>query len=195
MMHIAKKQYNSNLRRGLITDEMVRDAAFTFAAEGALLGVREMDAMFHRGQNPDTFRRRRIALWQKKARLISSWTNPTCIHVRYKKDIDVIFEGEPGYDENHPRLVGDGIRPILIDGHATILHYIEVQRLTFDCFYGYEVAGRLFHVPISMEEATSYTGLKISPLPERPAKWWFKETLPMKFCNRLLREVENTNTF
>ena len=77
-----------------------------------------------------------------------------------------------------------------VDGERELLPYIEVQRSTFLCYYGYQIAGRLFHVPISEQEATSYTGLKIMNKPERPEGWWFTDTLDIRVCNKLLDEVE-----
>lgn len=190
MIHPLATQYLANIKRGIINDEMVSEAAFAFDARGAWYRYKELDAMQHRGMSPYNYRHQKLALWQKKARLLRAWALPSCIHIDFAKDVDIFFEGEEGYNENRRGIVDSGFLPVVINGERDLLPYIEVQRDTFNCYYGYLIAGRLFHVPITEKEAVSYTGLKIMNKPERPRGWYFVDTLDIRVCNKLLAEVE-----
>ncbi len=191
MIHPLATQYLANIKRGEINDEMVSEAAFAFDARGAFYRYKELDAMQHPGMSPYNYRHQKLAFWDKKARLLRAWALPSCIHIDFARDVDIFFEGENGYDENRRGIVDSGFLPVCVDGERDLIPYIEVQRSTFLCYYGYLIAGRLFHVPITEQEAVSYTGLKISskPEPERPEGWWFTDTLDIRVCNKLLDEV------
>ena len=187
------KEYKDNLSKGIITDEMVSDVAFTYDARAGYYLEREREALIRPslGYSPSSFRRKIEDLQAKMARILKLWSQPTCIHVVYQKWIDTYFEDEEGYDENASDIVEMGMLPISNDNAKDFIAYQNIAHKRPSYFYCYEIAGRSFDVPISEKEATGYTGLKITIRPEREKGWWLYNTLPMHFADIILGIVEH----
>lgn len=160
------KNYENNLKKGIITKEMLSDCLFSVNKRAKNCRDKERQYRCYRNDyygNEKKYREQKEEYYSQKEKMLALLT-PDCIHAETIEIRERIYDYEPEYYEHYDK------KDYVYEGgyYDRELHnfveFIDVIIPTKKYYLFYDLKTHSFHTPIYDDELTKYSSLKVEDI-------------------------------
>lgn len=200
------KEYSDNLKKGIITDEMISDVLFSYSkrAKNCRDKIREYNAKlksnyvhFHSFDNIEQYENKMEMLYGKKDAILKKYKiQPSCIHRINSNRRKRIYDYEKEYEEiiqyKRNSILWTNKYYDYDNGKEVWFVDIPDEENKYLYFLYFEYPKHSFHNPIEKEDLEKYNNLNICDIEKLETYGEdINELLSLQFCDKVYNFLKN----